>query len=1026
MTRRTRNSSLLVWLAVLVGITSLPFASSPSQVALAAPPISAPNTLSANLVLGQSTQQALTLTNTSSTQQQIRLFEAFEPSSMANARAALPEELRSVQLPDEPWRVDPDLEADLAADRSRRRDFLVFLADQADLSGAYGNQSWRDRGSQVYRLLQSHATSAQAAIRRLLDQRGVSYRAFWIVNALEVHGNYDDLQALAARPEVGLIQAVQQISVDALEASPLSLSAVQSQCDLQPDALNNSSCWHVRKTGVDRIWKDFGVTGAGITVANIDTGVDVMHPALIRQYRGFRGEKGLEHAYNWFDPQGQYIAPGDINGHGTHTMGVMVGRGDGTADQPAVGVAPDASWIAAQGCENTTCSTSDLIASAQWILAPTDQYGQNPRPDLRPHIVNNSWTGGGGGDDWYSGYTAAWRAAGIFPIFAAGNKNGGAECESISSPGDYPDVLAVGATDSTDTIASFSKRGPTKDGRLKPDLSAPGVNIVSTYIHSDRYASLQGTSMAAPHVAGLVALLWSANPSLIGDYDATYAILTSTAKRIDDARCGDTPGQPNNLYGYGRVQAYEALAQAKVDVPWLQLASSQTTIEGNESKGIAVSFDASKVPAPGVYTARILVHGQDLSEDPLIVNVTMTVAPAPSQAQITGKVVDAVQGHPLLAEVAVVGGARVKVDETGSYTITLPLRETPYELVASALSYISQTKSVLLNSPLGATQNFSLTTDLPKIMVDTAPMSTTISITEVGRLVRSIHNVGTKPLSYTAEIVIGSYGVWPSSDPGLASDLQEPPNATKLALGDDSSSGPIDMGFAINLFNHSYRNVYINANGMLAFENAPTAIGYRASCVGISQTTGAALLPFYADLDPSQGGTVSYATTSEGFVVTYKDVPLHSSNPENIETAERYSFQVVIKRNGDFQYRYGALGVLPRALTIGVQENSFQAQIISCNPNGELVPGLIYDLRRQPSTELWAGLLGSSAVVQPGESAQFQINLLWIRPNAYQQPLRGTVLIRSNDLFRPEVQIPFLLTTQQAPYELYYPLITKR
>lgn len=1024
MTRFTRNSTLLVWLVVVCSFIAVAYPV--TSVSFAAPPVTAPNSLAATVNLGQSSQQTLTLTSTSSSAQLLRFFEAFEPSSMANARMALPEELRSVQLPDKPWRIDPKLEADLAADRTAKRDFLVFLSEQADLSSAYSTESWRDRGSQVYSLLESEATSTQSGIRQLLNQRGVSFRSFWIVNALEVHGSYDDLQALAARSEVGLIEAVQTIAVDPLLVTPSETTAALAQCQVQPDALNNSACWHLLKTGVDRIWDDFGATGAGITVGNIDTGVNFQHQALLQQYRGNRGTWGFEHAYNWFDPQGMYIAPDDANGHGTHTMGVIVGRGNGTVDQPAIGVAPDATWIAAQGCENTTCSTSDLIASAQWMLAPTDQYGQNPRPDLRPQILNNSWAGGGGGDDWYSGYTAAWRAAGIFPVFAAGNKIGGAECESISSPGDYPDVLAVGATDSTDTVASFSRRGPTKDGRVKPDLSAPGVDIVSAYMGSaDRYASLQGTSMAAPHVTGLIALMWSANPSLIGDYDATYALLTSTTKQIDDNRCGDSPGQPNNLYGYGRIQAYEAMARATVDVPWLRIASSQTTLEPNASKGIAVHFDASKVAGPGVYTARILIHGQDLSEDPRVVTVTMTVPDSGSLAQITGKVLDAVKGYPLVAEVGVVGGARVKVDATGTYTVTLPTRAAPYELVASASSYISQTKSVVLDSPVGATQSFSLTTDMPKIMVDTTAMSTTLSINEQGRLGRSIHNIGTKPLSYTAEIVVGSYGVWPSNNPSPTSTLQEPNNATKISLSDDNSSDPIDMGFAIPLFNTHYREVYINANGMLAFGIQPNPVGYRSSCTGIYQTSGVALMPFYADLDPSKGGTISYASTSEGFVVTYKDIPLHTNETSSL-TAERYSFQVVIKRNGDFQYRYSDLGTLPRALTIGVQENTFQAQIISCTPNKEIKSGLVYDLRRQPSSELWSGLIGGSALVEPGSSAQFQINLVWIRPNAYQQPLRGTLVIRSNDLFDPEVQIPFLLSTKQAPYELYFPLVPKR
>src|SRR6185503_8669938 len=155
--------------------------------------------------------------------------------------------------------------------------------------------------------------------------------------------------------------------------------------------------------------------------------------------------------------------PTDSNGHGTHTMGTMVAAGDGTLDQPAVGVAPGARWVAAQGCGSTICTEGDLVGSAQWVLAPTALDGTNPRPDLRPMIVNNSW-GGASGDPWYAGYTAAWRAAGIFPVFAAGNSGSasGQKCGTISSPGDYADVVSVGATDHSDSIAAFSLLGPTK------------------------------------------------------------------------------------------------------------------------------------------------------------------------------------------------------------------------------------------------------------------------------------------------------------------------------------------------------------------------------------------------------------------------------------------------------------------------------------------------------------------------------------------------------------------------------------
>ena len=180
--------------------------------------------------------------------------------------------------------------------------------------------------------------------------------------------------------------------------------------------------------------------GAAITdrsstrvVANIDTGTQFNHPALVGQYRGNTGGGTFDHNYSWFDPSdvcgSPSLVPCDNNGHGTHTMGTMVGD-DGNPGPNQIGVAPHARFIAAKGCETNSCSDSALLASAQWILAPTDLAGQNPRPDLRPNIVNNS-CGGGGGDPWYQASVDAWIASGIFPAFSNGNAGPG--CASSGS-----------------------------------------------------------------------------------------------------------------------------------------------------------------------------------------------------------------------------------------------------------------------------------------------------------------------------------------------------------------------------------------------------------------------------------------------------------------------------------------------------------------------------------------------------------------------------------------------------------------
>ncbi|MFD1050010.1 S8 family serine peptidase, partial [Kibdelosporangium lantanae] len=259
--------------------------------------------------------------------------------------------------------------------------------------------------------------------------------------------------------------------------------------------------WNISQIRANKVWSDFNDRGEGIVVASIDTGVAYQHPALVGKYRGNKGDGTFDHNYNWFDPAkvcgNPSLAPCDNNNHGSHTMGTMVGDDGGTNQ---VGVAPGAKWISAKGCESNNCSDASLLASGQWIVAPTDLNNQNPRPDLAPDVVNNSW-GGDPNDPWYADIVNTWIAAGIFPQFSNGN-SGTLGCNSSGSPGDYAASYSAGAYDINGAIASFSSRGPGANGLIKPNISAPGVSIRSSI--PSGYGSISGTSMASPHVAGTV------------------------------------------------------------------------------------------------------------------------------------------------------------------------------------------------------------------------------------------------------------------------------------------------------------------------------------------------------------------------------------------------------------------------------------------------------------------------------------------------------------------------------------------
>ncbi len=429
--------------------------------------------------------------------------------------------------------IDPDVIKELSA--KGQTTFIVHLKARADLRPARQAATRTERLRTAVSLLQATAERSQAPLRALLEkQRQEGHvsrvRPYWIFNGIAVTGDMTALTAIAARPEVARIRANRTIRLDPPIAS----------ASARPEAI----MWGIQRIGADRVWQELGITGRGVVVASLDTGVDWTHPALRHQYRG--AADGIDHNYNWFDVTGTYpIAPGDDNGHGTHTMGIMVGD-DGAGNQ--IGVAPGARWIAVKVFDDRgTASVADLHAGFQWILAPTDLNGQNPDPTRAPDILNNSWGARNGAYTEFWDDIAALRAAGIFVVFSAGNR-GEDGPGSVGSPGSYPHSFNVGATDPNDLLTSFSSLGPSFWGEIRPNITAPGAYIRSS-TPGGLYDTYSGTSMAAPHAAGAAALLLEADPTLSPEDIATF--LEETAVDLGE------PGR-DNAYGAGRLDAYRA------------------------------------------------------------------------------------------------------------------------------------------------------------------------------------------------------------------------------------------------------------------------------------------------------------------------------------------------------------------------------------------------------------------------------------------------------------------------------------
>lgn len=987
---------------------------------------STPAFLSATVPLGAARSFTLTLRNNGSEPVTPQLFEAYPPAPATATLDQAPADT-SVPLPAQLTKIDPQLTAQTRI-AGAPTEFLVFLADRPDLAAAYAINDWATRGRYVVDTLRAHAERSQASLRADLEARGLTFTPLWAVNAVLVRGDGATVADLAARPDVALLRANRvAAALPPLAQETTDLSATLQQlnaCAADADGV----CWHLRAVGADRVWNDFGVRGTGITVGSIDSGVQFSHPALRDQYRGTVVPGTYNHNYNWYDAVGREAAPIDSGYHGTHTMGTIVGRG-GSAAAPAVGVAPDVHWITARACESVRCDEAALILAAQWMLAPTDLTGQNPRPDLRPHIVNNSWSAGQGNYNWYAGYVAAWRAAGMFPVFAAGNSGNTAGCSTIQSPADYANVVGVGSAERNGALSSFSSIGPTVDGRAKPDLIAPGSGVLSTVPDLyNNYLSLRGTSMATPHVAGAVALLWSANPALIGNYDATYLALTATARpaELDERFFGPEYAAcppatyPNSLVGYGRLDTYGAVARVLVDVPWLAVSNPQLTALAPATSGaVTVQVDMRRVPGPGIYTARVLVHSADLTQPPLTVPITITVPADPSHAEVRGTITRSSDGLPLQGEVHVSDGAIVRSDADGTFTLTLPPAALPYTLTARALEYAPSSIELAVDPGDRLTRDFALVRDVPRLALDGAPPSATLAFAQREQVELTVTNAGTRPLNYTLSLPADRYGVWrsDSADGPTARWITPPADARTLELSDDGASEALAIGFGFPFFNSVYEELWVSANGFISFSAlTPGEARFVEVCLPLIETAGAALVPLRIDLDPSQGGRVSYAPVAEGFLISWEAVPLFSK-PE-----QRVSFQALLQPDGRIQLNYAQVGdLLPAYRASYGLQGGRSLQMLGCERDLELADNLTLELRPQPSVVTWAALPETTGVVPPGTTAAIPIDLFWTPAAVGGWPAGARVILTSNDPDRPTATLYVRLATGEAPRRMYFP-----
>ena len=471
--------------------------------------------------------------------------------------------------------IDPELESELSA-RAPYEEVAVIVSLVGKLDHrrfAVKDRSRRD--TRLLRALKESRKVERESHKEFLQGRGVRrMRELWASNSIAVTASADVIREMASRA------GVESIRLDSILQAP---AVTYGSTTAPPE-------WNLNAVSVPSLWAQ-GYNGAGIVVANMDTGVDPNHPDLAGRWRGGSN--------SWFDPHGEHATPHDISGHGTQTMSIMVG---GDIGGSAVGVAPGASWIAAKLYNDAgQASYSDIHLAFQWLLDPDGDPATMDAPD----VVNASWGLVGSAGQCIMEFSRdidALKTAGIAVTFAAGN-DGSAPLTSLS-PGNNPAGFATGAVDTTLVVASFSARGVSAcDGTFYPKMSAPGVGINVADLSFGGlplYSVVSGTSYAAPHTAGAMALLMNAFPGVsIGDLEVA---LTQSAQDLGVAGA-------DNSYGYGLVNAsaaYQTLFARLGSPPAITSTPAATATQGlsyaykvtaSDPDGGPLSFTLAQAPA---------------------------------------------------------------------------------------------------------------------------------------------------------------------------------------------------------------------------------------------------------------------------------------------------------------------------------------------------------------------------------------------------------------------------------------------
>lgn len=912
-----------------------------------------------------------------------------------------------------------------ALNKANQNDYikiLVLLRSQVDLATLdqqlYSQKSTlQQRAYQVITALKQNAENTQASLKSYLDEKSESaavftYQAFWISNMFVVEAKPQIINELMTRLDVAEMDLDAFLELDRPETVENYIEGTES---VEPG---------VKIINAHLLWAQ-GITGQGRLVMDIDTGVFPSHPALNFKWRG----NHVPSYQAWFDPVGGTTVPSDCDGHGSHTMGTMVGYSPTTGD--TVGVAPDAEWIAAK----TICTsphTSNSVAAFQWAIDPD---GNPLTISDMPDVISNSWYDPDVTNECSGIYKTtldAVEAAGIAVVFSAGNNGPGTS--TITKPKNINtndvNVMCTAAIDgalyiggNTNPIASFSSRGPSLCGGtgsllIKPEVSAPGVNVRSSG-SATGYTVLSGTSMASPHVAGAVALLKQFAPNLTGKQ--ILEALYNTA--IDLGAAGE-----DNNYGRGLIDVYAAFlslgtADSTAPDPVVDLSAGDPT-----SKSLTlqwtVPYDSSM---NGVTGFDIRFSTSPINDSTTFYNATQlpfTTIPDTAGGMESYLVEGLSFATPYYFSIKAkdVWGnwSPLSNSATGTTLAAPQISVTPSSLhhILNPMDVVVDTITVSNISANPSTLDFSVTLEnntFPEGVISARYIARHNELSDLPEYSLKNYSQEINGVSFDGNGGPDLFGYkWkdsnePNGPQYVWTDITANPNAVAVTFAngdlDDGYTNAIPLGFNVKFYGTEYSNVYLSTNGFLSFTALSNATYSNEQIPGVAVPNSMVAM-FWDDLDGRTQGTVHRLQDGNKFYIQF-------TNWQKYSGTGSLTFQVVIHQNGKIVVYYNNMNATLNSATVGI-ENAAGNDGLQVAYNANYVANnLALEFASEPD---WLSNNVNSGTLFNGNSVDVELTF-----HAEDYPVGSyamDLVVASNDPVSSTVTVPVTMEISIIPVEL--------